>query len=273
MVLTYLSSFFDRLPHAEVVRLQKCLSLLIRNTQNRPSLKKSLTKIYKEKLSSMTEIPQVLVKLMENFGMISKADLSETEKSELQKSPFVMWPDENVCVLCREFFDTLAETFKYKKLNYFLLHLVTLPNAEKRSLGRWLGLNETSASQLTESIYLSVASKRLSLYELPTPTFRYLHEIFPNDIQNNSVAWFYKGVLPLYEAMRRASLADTTTDSQRKILELFRLGYLVVERETQAFGQPVTYRIVETRERKSNVTPSQSPAWPSQELRQESLLF
>ena len=78
---------------------------------------------------------------------------------------------------------------------------------------------------------------------------RFLRDVFPEDDTRFPVAWFYRGILPLYNALSETSRSMAELNPvQKSLLKKMKIGQVVVRAVPAEFGEPERWRLVWTRE-------------------------
>ncbi|MCR9143624.1 MAG: hypothetical protein NXI24_15355 [bacterium] len=271
MIETCLSELYSVLPDAELRRIQKTLKIIVSRGLDAERLRRVVREGYSRlgqpfEVLERQGISETFLKLLDRFGVLSADQMSETEKADLQKNPYTIWPDERHCVLSGEALELLAQESLFRKRNYLYGEVTRLPVKERRAWFRWLGLDcpVRSEKDRCHQIYLHLAEERRRLSESSRPTLRpkdlpeFLDEIFPNDPLKSPLAWFYREILPLYQALadaekqlrslRPGSREYRARERKLDVIEAFKSGALIARADAPAFGEATRYRLVWTRE-------------------------
>ena len=284
-----LSDFFARLPDSEIDRLQKRLRVILRNCHEPRRLRRTLRTVF-ENLGPPSRAlgqlgPEALntfQKLLDNFGTLTRSQLKVSEQELLERMPYVVWTDAEHCVLCEEAEDTLRADPYFKDCGYLFSTLNTLPAREKKAWAAWLQMTGThiTRANLERELYHHLAeSRRIENETTPVNESgeyearihaenlpRYLRDVFPEDDTRFPVAWFYRGILPLYNALSETARTTGQLDPiQKSLLKKMKIGQVVVRNVPAEFGEPERWRLVWTRESWEDSAPEAAPAEPKSE--------
>lgn len=259
MIETQLADLFALLPVVESRRIQKSLKIILTSGLDRDRLRRLIRAAY-VRLGNPGEVIErlgvapVFTRLLESFGVLSDDRMSAQERTELQRIPYTVWPEENVCLLSGEALELLAGESTYRNQNYLCMELVRMSARERRAWAQWLGLECSVRSEQERShrLYAHLAIQREKTGPLSTAGLpQYLDEVFPDDPVRSPVAWFYRDVLPLYHCLRELeNLLDPRCTAQEtlRVLRLLKSGHVVVHAVAPAFGEKTRYKLVATRE-------------------------
>jgi len=279
MTGVYLSECFHELPAGQLKRIQILLRIILRSHSGRDKLKRTLRSVFQELgrplelLNSMRlETRLAFLKLLENFGTLAGMRLSSGEKEALLELPFVLRLENGTYVIYGEALEYFASDSYFRNQGYLFSHVKNLGLREKRAWLCWLNGDEARpeyAAAGVKSLYRRLAVARFEksppgneesaeeLFpdsEAPDRTL-YMDEIFPNDPMETPVAWFYRGVLPLYDALsdaekaiHRESLLPKPGKRAREVIRLLKTGDLIARRVAAEFGKPERYALIPSRE-------------------------
>ena len=269
MIETCLSELYSVLPDAELRRIQKTLKIIVSRGLDRERLRRVVREGYSRlgqpfEVLERQGIGETFLKLLDRFGVLSTDQMSDAEKADLLKNPYTIWPDERHCVLSGEALELLAQESIFRKRNYLYGELTRLSVKERRAWYRWLGLecSVRSEKDRCHQIYLHLAGERRRSDAPPAPREQefpeFLDQIFPNDPLKSPVAWFYRDILPLYQALAdaekqlKALQPGTRGYRDRKlkldVIDAFKRGALIARAEPPVFGEATRYRLMWTRE-------------------------
>jgi len=300
----YLSDCFDTLHEAEIKRLQKLLKVILMNKMNRGNLKRTLSTIYQHKgqpsdiLAGMNNVSRkIFLKLLKNFGYLTVDKISEDEKKHLIDNPLAIWLNNRVCTVPVEAFELFANDKNFRKYGFLYTYLANLPKKEKKAWARWLKIDDfiSSEKMINQKLYSEMARIRCSDREVnwhklfpfsgshlsskihrATSSPLYLDQFFPDDPMKCQVAWFYRDVLTLYDAlaetekrMKNWSIADEVCD----LLYLLKTGRVIIEKEKPEFGEKQRCRLVRSWESKYPVLPHNTGIWNIDSEGRENFLF
>ncbi|MEQ9365711.1 MAG: hypothetical protein RIF32_15815 [Leptospirales bacterium] len=283
MIETCLSELYSVLPDAEVRRIQKTLKIIVSRGLDSERLRRVVREGY-SRLGQPFEVLErqglsdAFLKLLDRFGVLSADQMSDEEKADLQKNPYTIWPDDRHCLLSGEALELIAQESVFRKRNYLYGEVSRLAVKERRAWFRWLDLDcaVRSEKDRCHQIYLHLAEERrrpdgrrlLQNKNLP----EFLDQVFPNDPLKTPVAWFYREILPLYQALadaekqlkalRPGSREFREREEKLDIIEAFKFGALIARAEPPAFGEATRYRLMWTRE----AIPDQTTAKTKAEL-------
>ncbi len=260
MIENHLVELYSHLPNAELLRIQKLLKIILRNNLDRVRLGRVIKDSY-ERLGrpfdnlEQSGLSETFFKVLSSFGSVSGECLDPAEHSALKKSPYTIWPDEQRCVISGEALDLLAADQRFRKMNFLYGELARMPVRERRAWARWLGLEcrVRSEKERCHRLYAYIAEVRSQSQSSATDVDfpEYLDEVFPDNPMLSPVAWFYRGVLPLYQCLQDAERRLTSRKHKLTaavVIELFRTGQIVARSEAPEFGERSRYRLVTTRE-------------------------
>lgn len=225
-------------------RLEKKLRIILRGSQH--ELKKSLVRIFEDlepRLEREAATGAVWQDLLDHMGQ-TEAPVD----SPLADHPIAFSPAPGLWVLSDEALEALSRMRLFRSMNYLFCDLARLTGVERKAYSRWLGL-ERPAGWI--ELYRRCAALRIGQKQ---PDYSSLdgidlESLFPRD-ELGPVFWFYKGVLPLYEAARRLDgELKEATEIQKLAIEALRTGHAVVRPRPEEFGMPQRYSICLTREK------------------------
>lgn len=264
-----LADLHSSLPAAELLRIQINLKVIVGAApQAREKARQAIRQAY-ARLGQPSETLQRLDcqesfdRLLEAFGILEVDPLDARLRAQLTRNPYAVWLDERRCTICSEALDGILADPIYRKRNYALFALFRLSARERRAWARWVGLNEASLSERERSLqlYRRLAEMRQNERN-DSPRIEdepvYLDEVFPDDPNQNPIAWYYRDVLPLYRCLMDAErIVNTTAHAARnehhmraaQIIADLKCGRLAVAEEPAAFGQPVRRRLTRTLEK------------------------
>ncbi len=269
MIETCLSELYSVLPDAELRRIQKTLKIIVSRGLDRDRLRRVVREGYSRlgqpfEVLERQGIGETFLKLLDRFGVLPADQMSDAEKADLLKNPYTIWPDERHCVLSGEALELLAQESIFRKRNYLYGELTRLSVKERRAWYRWLGLecSVRSEKDRCHQIYLHLAGERRRSDAPPAPRERefpeFLDQVFPNDPLKSPVAWFYRDILPLYQALAdaekqlKALQPGTRGYRDRKlkldVIDAFKSGALIARAVPPVFGEATRYRLMWTRE-------------------------
>lgn len=259
----YLSEYLDYLPKDEVGRLQKQLRIILRNWPDREQLKKTLRSQIRREAGTWDRIQaiatgeqSVIFRLFDSFGVLDAGGLNDQERAQLEKLPFVIRQEEAIYLLAAEALEVFAENDDFCRAGFLFSYIRNLPGKEIRAWSRWLRLDDdlpVRGSRVMQ-LYRRIARLRSSTLideegDRHFPEGVYLDEIFPDDLKDNHVAWFYRGVLGLYDSLAEAERDERClSDRSRDTIALLKNGRLRIEGEKPVFGRKTRYRLHGTRE-------------------------
>lgn len=269
MIETCLSELYSVLPDAELRRIQKTLKIIVSRGLDPERLRRVVREGYGRlgqpfEVLERQGIGEAFLKLLDHFGVLSADQITEAEQADLQKNPYTIWPDERHCVLSGEALELLAQESIFRKRNYLYGELSRLSVKERRAWFRWLGLDCSVRSEKDRchQIYLHLAEERRQAHRPQTPKRtdlpEFLDEVFTNDPLKTPVAWYYREILPLYQALadaekqlkalRPGSREYRNRELKLDIIEYFKRGVLIARAEPPEFGEATRYRLLWTRE-------------------------
>ncbi len=264
----YISECFQSLPVEERSRLERRLGIILRRTEERHQIRKTLRNLFESmevRLRAEFESGAVWTRVLEHFCVLPEDRMTHEEAAALRKHPLTFWPEGHVCTLSGEAMEVLGRLDCVKEGKTLLAELLRMAAPDRRALSRWLGL-EGPAHPL--DLYQKIGQMRgREEPDYSSLNGKPLEEIFPVD--SGALNWFYRGVLPLYEALRAAEGSELNAD-QKQALSGFRLGYLTAEPLSVHFGEPQRYRIARTREKNAGMV-SDLPSLYKEDALQRSL--
>ena len=167
MIETCLAELYTVLPDPELLRIQKTLKIILSRGLDAERLRRVVREGYARlgrpfEIMERMGVADAFGKLLDGFGMLSVEQMTATEKADLQKSPYTIWPDERRCVVSGEAFELLANEPAFRKRNYLYGELTRLPVKERRAWFRWLGLDcpVRSEKDRCHQIYMHLAAVR-----------------------------------------------------------------------------------------------------------------
>lgn len=264
-----LADLHSSLPAAELLRVQKSLKLILgAASPAREKARQAIRQAYARlgqpsELLERLDCQESFDRLLEAFGILEVDPQDARLRAQLTRNPYAVWLDDRRCTICSEAVDgILADPF-YRKRNYALFALFRLSARERRAWARWVGLNEASLSERDRSLQLYRRLAEMRQNELnENPRIEnepvYLDEVFPDDPNQNPVAWYYRDVLPLYRCLMDAERllavkAPAARNEQHmhaaQTIADLKCGRLAVAEEPAAFGQPVRRRLFRTLEK------------------------
>ena len=278
----YLAENFDKLPKSELRRIQKLLKVILQHNASRESLKKNPAVLFKnmgrptEILQNMSEFSRLtFFRLIDSFGVLTLEQLTEAEKEALQANPFTIWPSDTTCVVSGEALNLFSNVPEIRKGGYLFSYLGSLSAQEKRAWSGWLGLSNQirSEKERTQKLYAYLARIRCNnpaskaspaagqLHPMAAEydicgdahsllaEVSYLDQVFEDNPARNPVAWFYRGVLPLYHSLEDAEKKwESLSSLERRLLLSLKSGQLIIQKESPNFGEKERYKLKETRE-------------------------
>lgn len=270
MIETCLAELYSALPAAETLRIQKTLKVIIGRELDPERLRRALNEAY-DRLGSPLEVLErrglssAFHRLLDHFGVLNTAQINAQDQASLRQNPYVCWPNESHCVLCGEALELLARESGFRKRNYLYGELTRLPVKERRAWFQWLGLECSVRSEKDRGhqIYLHLAEERrrqsgsskradAALQSAKLPEF--LDEAFADDPQKTPVAWFYRDILPLYQALadaekqlralRPGTKGYRARTAQLDLIEFFKYGHVIARATNPEFGEATRYRLL-----------------------------
>ena len=102
----------------------------------------------------------------------------------------------------------------------------------------------------------------------------FLDQFFPDDPMKHPVSWYYRDILPLYDALAETEKRNALyTEEARRLVLYLKIGWLVVQPAPAVFGEKQRYRLVATRELSAPELPEYSAFWNRAEKARENFLF
>ena len=257
------------LPVEEIRRLQRVLRVIL----NHPG-RENLRRVVRGALdrlglpfdfnSTLAQEAQLSFdRLLGAFGRLSTAQMSEAERGSLLRSPLTIWPAADLCTVSAEVMQRLAGDHRIRRRGYLFAHLHNLPARERRGWSRWLEIGDArNDRERQHRIYRRAAELQADLDPTQAQAFegRFLDEFFSDNPLEHPIAWHYRGVLGLYDALGETESRGTYTEETQALLALLKAGRLVAKEQPAPFGQRNRLRLVETRERP--LQPASSLAFP-----------
>lgn len=265
----YISECLQDLTIDERSRLERRLGIILRRPEGAQQIRKSLHKIFQGlevRIRAELEAGAIWQRVLEAFAILPEDRLSPEEAAALKKHPLTFYPEGHVCLISGEALEILSKMDCVKQRSFLFSELFRLSSSERKAYGKWLGL---SGLPTALELYSAIAKVRgADSAEFETVPEHVMHEVFAED-EFGPMLWFYKGVLPLYECLHMME-TQTLTQDQSRIIQAFRLGYLVARPLPVNFGEPQRYRAERTRE-KSAGTFADLPALYKEDTLQRSL--
>ncbi|MBL8020557.1 MAG: hypothetical protein JNM27_12885 [Leptospirales bacterium] len=265
----YISECLHDLTLDERSRLERRLGIILRRPEGSQQIRKSLHRIFQQleaRIRAELEAGAIWQRVLEAFAVLPEDRLTQEEGTALKKHPLTFYPEGHVCLISGEALEVLSRMDCVKQRNFLFAELFRLSSSERKSYGKWLGLTGLpTALDLYAAIARARGADSSGFESVPEHV---LHEVFPEDVFG-PMLWYYKGVLPLYECLHMME-TQTLTPDQSRILQAFRLGYLVARPMPVEFGEPQRYRAERTRE-KSAGTFADLPALYKEDTLQRSL--
>ncbi|MBX7058698.1 MAG: hypothetical protein K1X75_11590 [Leptospirales bacterium] len=247
-----------RLPARELLRIQKHLKTILRAATPQ-KLRQTLFDAYgrlgrPSQVIESLQLGQAVDRLLKSFGVLDLRNEDEQIRAALERCPYTLFLDEHSCSLSVEAFESMMADPAMRCEDLLLARLLRLRSRERRQWAQWLDCYDPAACQRDQSlrIYRQIASlRRADPEDRPSSHFpEHLDQVFSDDPLNNPVAWFLRGILPLYQCLREAEVQarQTRNVDQLVLLGQLREGRLVVVEESEVFGRPPRYRLLQTRE-------------------------
>ena len=228
-------------------------------------------------------------KLLDSFGFLPAKNLNSKEKEQLLNNPYVIWLDQNYCLLNGDALAILIEDKELKKQNYLCFLLQKLSNCDIQAWCQWLGLDISVPSRQARTFFLYRHLACLhNQQKLDNPSLRqtscftnipnFLDEVFPDDPSYSPLSWFYRDVFSFYRALQETEKKlESLPQAAKLLIALFKSGRLVVVPAPAKLGQPTRFRIIVTKEKDfhlheiDNVLASQ--AFPVEKEEHQKMLF
>ncbi len=251
------------LPNRELRRVQKQLKTILSGgppARLRPAIQQAYLRLGRaSEFIEKLQLRPLIEQMLDAFGVIDLRRASSEERSALERCPCVVWLDEGFCTLSIEAIDWMAEDPELRFDDLLLTRILRLNVRERRQWAQWLDCDDAALCQrdLSLRLYRRIAERRAaassaddSAIALPDDS-RDLDHYFSHDPARSPVAWFLRGVLPLYHCLREAEQiarqkADQTT---LQLLAWFKDGRLMAQPAPESFGQPLRFQVLRTRER------------------------
>lgn len=259
MIGIYLGESFDCLPTAEIRRLQRVLRVILvhpTKEHTKRTIKAAMDRLgipFDFLQSLATEAQQSFDRLLGSFGVLAENQLSERELTSLQKNPYTLWPTEHVCTISGEALQRLAVDHRIRRQHYLFAHMYNLIAKDRKGWARWLGISDArNDRERLRRLYREAARLQLDISADEQEPFvgRYLDEFFPDNPVHHPMAWYFRDVLGLYDALSETETkAEQYDDHVRALVRLLKAGRLVVKEEPPQFGQRQRHRLVASRER------------------------
>ncbi len=255
----HLADHFSQLPPFEINRLQKQLRVILRDTSQKSGLGKSLRYAYQrfgapleylEKTDGLTSFFRIL----DAFGILSVDQMSRDDVTSLLKNPYTIWPDERHCMVTAEAMELLLDDPTVTKMGYLFPAISRMGTKDLHAWMHWLGMMDRSSPEKDRTkLYSHLAWWRFGGGEskqacTALPEDSCLEDFFPDDPGQTHVAWYYRRVLPLHEAMRQAEKNIKAGTDAAICLEQIKLGKLLIVPENAGYGRPLRHRLRTTRE-------------------------
>ena len=254
------------LPPEEIRRLQRVLRVILHHPGRenaRRIVRAALDRLGLpfDFLSSLAEDARIsFERLLGSFGRLSEGHMTEPERSSLLRSPLTIWPATDLCTVSAEVFQRLAGDIRVRRQGYLFAYLHNLPARERRGWARWLGISDArNDRERQQRIYRKAASLQVELGSEAHASFhgRHLAEFFTDDPLQHPIAWHFRGVLGLYDALAETEARISDYGSEvRTLLALLKAGRLLVKEEPAPFGQRNRLRLSATQERPLQAAPS-----------------
>ncbi|MBI3395648.1 MAG: hypothetical protein HY042_07435 [Spirochaetia bacterium] len=237
--------------------MQRQLRVILRHKDERAALSHTLSHAYRrlgdpQKILDRLDCRSPFNRLLDSFGVLTVEHLTSEETDKLAKIPYVIWPDERHCMVAGEVVDMLAEDENVMREGYLFAHLASLSAKELNAWCRWIGSSEPMSTERERvKLYTHIAWLRYADEKQPDgPAIHesFLEDVIPDDPAVSPVSWYYRGILPLYEALGQTEQSGVTDPRIRSIVSLFKTGKLAAYAEPAGFGLPVRHRLVRTRE-------------------------
>ncbi|MCB1172295.1 MAG: hypothetical protein KDK39_01960 [Leptospiraceae bacterium] len=254
----FLSEVFQHLDESEQRRLQRRLGCILGRGSAQARLRDSVESRLQQ-LGSISaifadlELSDLLEQALRGYGTIPLDDLEPWQFENLFINPAVLFLDAGVAIIYAEALLLLQAEESESAAPGLLRHLSRLKTREKHALKNWLGLHQADkgGSYLASRMYINMAARQHNCQK-PAETPRYLDEIWPDNPAQNRIAWFYRGILPLYQCLREEEqrILDSDKDPMGKLARIlaFKQGQWICKPQKAEPDQPVRYRIYETRE-------------------------
>lgn len=257
MTYSLLDNLSD-LPEDEISRLQMKLGIILKNHSQKHSIQKTLKNLYIRKGNPIHYLnkkhpvgEQFILKLMDSYCILPADKMQPEEKEFFQNNPYTVWPNPATCMLSEEALEFFSDAPELPR-NYLLFYINDLGPREKTSWMKWIGLDQVTDSDIRKNrnlffhlIQLNSQQPDLTARDIP----EHLEDVFPDDPSLYPAAWFYRGVLPLYDSLQKTESSAKLSDLQKYILNLIRFGKVLVVREKAEFGKLSQHRLVLSREK------------------------
>lgn len=240
------------IPESELRRIQKKLRAILRFPERRSTIVAHYRRAASPNVILNNDIDQrALMKLVSNGGQIESHALSAEEYASLKDNPYAVWLNETDCALTQESAEFLVKDGFLSGKELLLEYIIKLNRMEVLAWAAWLGFSEPVQSpfELYSRVLCERSKAGFSIDRAdPAEHSPYLQDIFPDQPANCPVAWFYRGIIPLYESLKRAEFLFAQTPEQRTALAMLKCGFWTVKPEV-TYGLAERHRIVHTRER------------------------
>jgi len=248
------------LPRAELYRLQKYLGIILSNVSQSARLRQVILSVYRQMGNPFEYLVQngrgessarTMHRLLESFGALSVSHLNQDEIDHLKENPYTVWPDEETCLVAEEALDIFPSSTHTEKTAYLFAYLRCISPREKKAWSRWLSIPDAGNTDRKRNriLYATLADRRMQ-YSCAAETHSfpdYIEEVFPDDLSKCPVAWFYRDVIPFYDALERTERI-ALNEQQQLVLLYLKIGKLIIVEERSEFGKQGRHRLLFTKE-------------------------
>lgn len=263
----YLSNVYRQLPLEERRRQQRLLRTILSVDMERPMIRQQIRSSYLN-LGSVAEVLRSrgleasFQRLLRSFCMLEGRRVSSQERASLQRNPYTIWFDRERCLLSGEAMELLQEQSYLPDEDdedYLLMALAKLNAAESKAWSRWLGLDEAmpSLKERRVRLYWELVRGRCLAKDEGQRAFAALskrfpfplEDIFPNNPHISPMAWFYRGILPLYHCLREieSNRVEMEKDGCRaNLARLFKAGYVTARPAPPVVGEQLRWLVYPT---------------------------
>lgn len=263
----YLSESYGSLEPDERRRIQRRLGFIFRSGEKPRILHKSITDAYRragspeELLWMSDEVTRTgFFSLLDRFGVQSLDELHGETIEALRSLPYVVFFN-NFALIPAEAYVVLAKDRFAMEKRFLFSYLQRLSMPEWKAYWNWIHSKTSSTHSIRNHNY---RIRFLELYErlgairkdsdpsqlLTEASGIYLDEVCDIDPARSPMGWFQNSVVPFYHAIQE--MEKTNGDPQKdRLIQSFKLGYLIVVREDQGFDKPNRWQIVSTKEQQS----------------------
>ncbi|MEI7013999.1 hypothetical protein [Leptospira licerasiae] len=270
------SGNIDLVERSNLRKLEKHLGIILSPHQYPLEQYNLIRASLKQKLDSDTLIRSMtrrellsFIYILTQFGDVVQKETPD-EYLDVENVPIVIEWQAGHYMIPYEVLDFLAQSRVFRNQNYLFALIPALPSKEKKAWLEWIGAGygRTFPREINHELYFQcrhlqkpfqgkslVQEESIRLEQLWVPG------------KNETVDWFYKGIMPFYSSMKELQRSERDPFLLH-VLDLIRSGKLVLKRLPEEFGRKEEYQLVSTVE--GNTPQLRDTVFSWEEAREES---